>query len=116
MSAYSKPNASNSITIRIKVDRNPATLGELTACIGRLNGQVGAIDIVEASGDFLVRDFTIDTTNEKHADQIIKAIGELRGIEIIAHSDRTFLLHLGGKIEIKSLIFVSPFVWIWMER
>ena len=97
-----KTNASNSITIRVKLDHKPHILGELTACIGSLHGHIGAIDIVEATGQHTIRDFTIDASGEQHADQIVSAISALDGVEIVNYSDRTFLLHLGGKISMKS--------------
>ncbi len=99
-----RTNASTGITIRIKLEHSPQALGLLTARVGELHGQIGAIDIVEANASFSVRDFTIDTGGEDHASAIVKAIGELPGVEIINFSDRTFLLHLGGKIEVKSKI------------
>lgn len=94
--------ASNSITIRVKLENKPNVLAKLTATIGRLGGNIGAIDIAEAGKDFIVRDFTIDTASEKHADQIIEAIESIDEVALVNFSDRTFLLHLGGKIEVKS--------------
>jgi len=97
-----RTNASNGITIRIKFNRSPHTLGRMTARVGELQGNIGAIDIVEATAEYIVRDFSIDTGGEEHATQIVEAIAEIEGLEIVNYSDRTFLLHLGGKIEVKS--------------
>lgn len=95
-------HASNSITIRVKLTNKPNVLAQLTTKIGTLGGNIGAIDIVEAAQGHIVRDFTIDTASEKHADEIIQAINSLENVELVNFSDRTFLLHLGGKIEVKS--------------
>lgn len=95
-------HASNSITIRVKLVHQPRVLARLTQTIGDLDGQIGAIDIVDATGDWITRDFTIDTAGDQHAEEIAEAIGNLDGVEIVNFSDRTFLLHLGGKIEVKS--------------
>ncbi len=97
-----RTNASNSITVRIKLENTTHIMGELTACVGKLHGHIGAIDIAEAKASYTVRDFTIDTGGEEHADEIVEAIGKLKGVEIINFSDRTFLLHLGGKIGMHS--------------
>ena len=97
-------NASNSITIRLKLDHSPKTLASLTTTISNFQGQIGAIDIVKASEAFMIRDFTIDTAGEQHADEIVRAIEAVEGVEIVNFSDRTFLLHLGGKIEVHSKI------------
>lgn len=95
-------HVSNSITIRIRLDQDPNALTRLTACIGDLGGRIGAIDIVDATRDFITRDLTIETAGDAHAKEIVDAIRRLDGIEIINFSDRTFLLHLGGKIEVRS--------------
>lgn len=94
--------ASNSITIRVKLMHRPNVLARLTSKIGELGGNIGAIDIVEAGVDSITRDFTIDTASEKHADEILAAIETLEDVELVNFSDRTFLLHLGGKIEVTS--------------
>ncbi len=97
-------NASNSITIRLKLKHSPKILAALTTTISNFQGHIGAIDIVKANPDHMVRDFTIDTAGEQHADEIVKAIEGVDGVEIVNFSDRTFLLHLGGKIEVHSKI------------
>ncbi len=103
MSAQNRTtHASNSITIRVKLEHRPRVLARLTHTIGDLDGQIGAIDIVDATGDSITRDFTIDTAGDQHAEEIVAAIRKLEGVEIVNFSDRTFLLHLGGKIEVKS--------------
>lgn len=97
-----RTNASNSITIRVKLERSPKALGQVTARVGELQGHIGAIDIVKATSEYTIRDFTIDAGGEDHADEIVEAIRKMDGVEIVNLSDRTFLLHLGGKIEVKS--------------
>lgn len=76
----------------------------VTSTIGEVGGSIGAIDIVESSFDYIVRDFTIATGNEAHAQEIVEAIKKLPNVELINFSDRVFLLHIGGKIEMKSKI------------
>ena len=102
MSGNLRTSVSNSITIRLRLSHHHHALANLTACIGELHGNIGAIDIVEASSEYIIRDLTIDTAGEDHAAQIIEAIGNLEHAEIVNFSDRTFLLHLGGKIEVIS--------------
>lgn len=94
--------ASNSITIRVKLKNRPNVLAKLTTKIGDFGGNLGAIDIVKAAEEYITRDLTIDTASEKHADEILDAIRTLDDVELVNFSDRTFLLHLGGKIEVKS--------------
>lgn len=94
------PSASYSLTLRIKLSSRAGTLGEVTTAIGRAGGDIGAIDIVSASRDFVVRDITVNAVSSKHGEEIIKAVKDIDGVEVINVSDRTFLMHIGGKIEV----------------
>jgi malate dehydrogenase (oxaloacetate-decarboxylating) len=96
------PSASYSLTLRVKLASTTGTLGELTTAIGREGGDIGAIDIVSVSNDAIVRDLTVNAASNKHGAQIVEAIRDIDGVEIINVSDRTFLMHLGGKIEVVS--------------
>jgi len=82
-------------------------LGLVTSTIGDVGGSIGAIDIVEAGFDTLVRDITIAAGNEQHALEIVESVKALPGVTFIHYSDRVFLLHIGGKIEVKSKIPVQ---------
>lgn len=94
------PSASYSITMRVRVDHKPGMLGSVTSAIGAAGGLVGAVDIAQASPQFTVRDITVDAASAEHGDAIVNAVRQLPGVEVINVSDLTFLLHLGGKIEI----------------
>lgn len=96
------PSASNSLTLRVKLSSRAGTLGELTTAIGRAGGDIGAIDIVSASRDFVIRDITVNAASSEHGEEIIKAVQDIDGLEVINTSDRTFLMHIGGKIEVVS--------------
>ena len=98
------PNASYSLTLRVKIQNRPGKLGEITTVIGKVGGDIGAIDIVSVGKDFLIRDITVNAYSEKHDEEIVRAVGEIDGVEIVNSSDQTFLIHLGGKIEIASKI------------
>ncbi len=100
----STPNASYSVTLRVKIHNQPGKLGEITTAIGRLGGDIGAIDIVSAGRDFLIRDITVNAASEKHDEEILRAVEAIDGVEVVNISDRTFLIHLGGKIEVVSKV------------
>ena len=78
------------------------TLGEVATAIGKAGGDIGAIDIVSAGRDYIIRDITVNTVSSEHEDAIVKAVEAIDGIEVEHVSDRTFLMHLGGKIEVVS--------------
>lgn len=96
------PNASYSLTLRVKIQNNPGKLGEITTAIGRAGGDIEGIDIVSVAKDFLIRDITVNAASENHDREIIESITAIDGVEVVNVSDRTFLMHLGGKIEIVS--------------
>jgi len=96
------PSASNSITLRLKIENRPGMLAKVTSVIGEAGGNIGAIDIVRPGEEELVRDITINTRSDDHARTIVDDIHELEGVEVVNVSDRTFLLHIGGKLEVNS--------------
>lgn len=96
------PSASYSLTLRVKLASRAGTFGELATAIGRAGGDIGAIDIVSVGSDFVIRDITVNAASDKHGSEIVEAIRDIDGIEFLHVSDRTFLMHLGGKIEVVS--------------
>jgi malate dehydrogenase (oxaloacetate-decarboxylating) len=96
------PSASYSLTLRVKLSSRAGTLGQLATAIGRAGGDIGAIDIVSVGNDYVTRDVTVTAVSSEHGDKIVAAVREIDGIDVINVSDRTFLMHLGGKIEVVS--------------
>lgn len=95
-------SASNSITVRLGISNRPGMLAKVTSVIGKQGGNIGAIDIVRAEEDELVRDITINTRSDEHAQEIVGKVRSIDGVDVVNVSDRTFLLHLGGKLEVES--------------
>lgn len=98
------PSEGYSITIRVRLTNKPGTLGKVTSAIGEAGGNIGAVDIVEVGSNQLIRDITVAAGNDLHAREIVAAVERLGDVTVINVSDRTFLLHLGGKIEVSSKI------------
>ncbi|HEU4596026.1 MAG TPA: malic enzyme-like NAD(P)-binding protein [Pyrinomonadaceae bacterium] len=96
------PSASYSLTLRVKLSIRTGTLGELTVAIGRAGGDIGAIDIVGVGRDTIIRDVTVNAGSAEHGAEIVRAARDVDGVEVINVSDRVFLMHLGGKIEVVS--------------
>src|SRR6185369_15474682 len=96
------PSASYSLTLRIKLSSRAGTLGELTTTIGRAGGDIGAVDIINVTRESVIRDITVNAASSTHGEEIVRAVRDIDGIEVINVSDRTFLMHLGGKIEVVS--------------
>lgn len=92
-------NVSNSLTVRVQFRNDSGMLGKLASEIGRLGGDIGAVDLVSISDGLMVRDLTINCRDDDHATALVAGIRGLDDFTLLHHSDRTFLLHLGGKIE-----------------
>ncbi len=66
---------------------------------GEAGATIGFVDLVAIDDAHTVRDITIDTAGEEHGDAVIAAVQGVDGAEVIDTTDRTFLMHVGGKIE-----------------
>ena len=94
------PGPGYSITIRAELPADMTATAALTGALGAAGGALTALDVVESRTTRMVVDVTCDTTGEEHAALITKAIAEIPGAAVRKVSDRTFLMHLGGKIEV----------------
>jgi malate dehydrogenase (oxaloacetate-decarboxylating) len=101
---HALPRPSNSVTLRVRLQNTPGTLARLTALIGEIGGNIGAIDIVRTDADTITRDLTVYMTGEDALQRIADAVKSVDGIELVNVSDRTFLLHLGGKLDVVSRV------------
>jgi len=74
--------------------------------IGEAGGDIGAVDLVESSRDRIVRDITINARDSDHGQRIVAQLKKTSGVRVVNISDRTFLMHLGGKIEVRSKVSI----------
>ncbi|ELB88316.1 NAD-dependent malic enzyme (plasmid) [Rhodococcus opacus] len=96
----SSPSPGYSITVRVQAPVGAGTTSTLAAAIASVKGAMTALDVAESHPDHMVIDLTCDASDVAHADQIATAIAEVPGVVVGKVSDRTFLLHLGGKLEV----------------
>jgi malate dehydrogenase (oxaloacetate-decarboxylating) len=94
------PSASFSATLRVHLDNRPGSFAALAAAIGAAGGLLGAIDLVRVERGKKIRDVTVLAADDAHIGRIVDAVRALDGVEFEHVSDRTFLLHLGGKLEV----------------
>jgi malate dehydrogenase (oxaloacetate-decarboxylating) len=95
-------SASFSATIRVGLADDPGSFARVAQAIGDAGGSLGAIDLVRADGGTKVRDVTVEASDADHLERIVAAVRAVEGVEVEHVSDRTFLLHLGGKLEMRS--------------
>ncbi|WHP19274.1 NAD-dependent malic enzyme [Cellulomonas sp. ES6] len=100
----STPSVSSSITARLHVEARPTAVSELTSAIEQTGGIVTALDVTASGHERITVDVTCATSGEEHAAQIVEALRALPGVDVERVSDRTFLMHLGGKLSIESKV------------
>src|SRR5437867_3322213 len=98
------PSASYGFTIRLQIANRPGMLGRVASAIGEAGGDIGAVDLVETTRERTLRDITVKARDSVHAQQIVSRLRHVAGVRIGNVSDRTFLMHLGGKIEIRNKV------------
>jgi malate dehydrogenase (oxaloacetate-decarboxylating) len=101
------PTASHSLTVRLQILNKPGMLGKITSAIGKGGGDIGAIDVIEVGKTTITRDITFKASDEKHGQQVVERLKAVEGVEVVNVSDRTFLMHLGGKIEVNGKMTVK---------
>jgi malate dehydrogenase (oxaloacetate-decarboxylating) len=77
-------------------------LGRVATAIGQAGAQIGTVDLVGLADGHAIRDITVDTGGEEHGRAVVEAIGGVDGAEVVDSTDRTFLMHVGGKIEMRN--------------
>src|SRR5881296_3375123 len=101
------PSASYSMTVRLEIRNRTGMLGKVTSAIGQAGADIGAVDLVQMGGKSVVRDITFNARDEKHGQSVVEALRRVAGARVVHVSDRTFLMHLGGKIEVRGKVAVK---------
>ena len=96
------PSASYSFTLRVDFPHRAGSLGKILTTIGEADGMVGAVDIVRMRQDRTIRDITVNARDSEHGQRVVESVEELPEVQVVNVSDRTFLMHIGGKIEVRS--------------
>ena len=94
------PGPGYAITARVEAPASASVAGDLTVAIGQVGGVVTAFDVVESHTATLVVDISCNALNDDHGRAITEALDALPDVHVRKVSDRTFLLHLGGKLEV----------------
>ena len=102
-----QPSASYSITMRVRLPQRPGSFGLVASAIGHQGGILGAIDLVRVEGRDVIRDITVSCVDAAHGESVVRAVEEVDGVSVQAVSDRTFQLHLRGKIGVHGTVPVK---------
>src|SRR4051794_2678558 len=92
-------SAQYAIILRVEIDHRPGMLGRVATAIGEAGGSIGSVDLIGIEGGQTLREITVETAGEDHAQQIFDAVNTVDGARAVDITDRTFQMHVGGKIE-----------------
>ena len=99
------PNASYSFVMRLRMPAADTTaLGRITTAVGEAGGVVVAIDMVDTAAPLLTLDLSVNAGDQQQAGGVQAAVSAIDGVEVHKVSDRTFLMHLGGKLEVVATV------------
>lgn len=98
------PSASYSIQIRVEILSKPGMLGRVTSAIGKAGGDIGAVDIVGFKKNITIRDIIVSVANIQTGQRVVDRVKQVKGVNVLNVTDRTYMVHQGGKIEIKNKI------------
>lgn len=101
------PYSNYRLTVRLALANKPGMFAKVAALLAEEGANLGAVDIVSANAEWMIRDVTFDVQNEPHGERVVKHLGSLPDVQVLSASDRIFLLHLGGKIRVQSRIPLS---------
>ncbi|MBD3924039.1 NAD-dependent malic enzyme [Nocardioides cavernae] len=96
--------SSYSITMRLYTAADHSVVGAVATTIAKNGGVVTAIDVAESRHDRLTVDVTCSAADASHSQELVAAVSGVEGVKVHKVSDRTFLLHLGGKIGVQSKV------------
>jgi malate dehydrogenase (oxaloacetate-decarboxylating) len=93
-------SASYSFTMRLELPQRAGSFARVAGAIGEEGAMLGAIDLVRVDRGGVVRDVTVACADAGHAERVVGAVRAIDGVNVVSVSDRTFLMHKGGKIEV----------------
>ncbi|MFJ4671054.1 NAD-dependent malic enzyme [Kitasatospora purpeofusca] len=96
------PSVSNSITVRLEVPATGNAVSAITTAVESSGGSVTGLDVTASGMEALRIDVTVAAASVAHGEEIVEKLRTIDGVTIGKVSDRTFLMHLGGKIEMSS--------------
>jgi malate dehydrogenase (oxaloacetate-decarboxylating) len=100
----SLPSPSYTITLRVEVAASQRATSSVVAAVADAGGAVMGVDIAHSTSHGLVVDVTCDTIDAEHGERVVAAVNAIEGAEVLKSSDSTFLMHLGGKIEVTNKV------------
>src|SRR5262247_312432 len=101
------PYSNYRLTVRLELANKPGMFAKVASALADAGANLGAVDLVSATADLMVRDVTFDVRDEAHGEHVLANLNGIPDVTVISASDRIFLLHLGGKIQVNSKLPIT---------
>jgi malate dehydrogenase (oxaloacetate-decarboxylating) len=101
------PYSNYRLTVRLELANKPGMFAHVAAVLAEEGANLGAVDLASATADRMVRDVTFDVRDEAHGERVLAKLNDIPDVTVLSASDRIFLLHLGGKIQVKSKLPIN---------
>lgn len=96
------PYSNYRLTVRLELANKPGMFAKVASALAEEGANLGAVDLASATADRMVRDVTFDVRDEAHGERVLAKLNDIPDVTVLSASDRIFLLHLGGKIQVRS--------------
>lgn len=96
------PYSNYRLTVRLELANKPGMFAKVASTLAEEGANLGAVDLASATAERMVRDVTFDVRDEAHGERVLAKLNDIPDVTVLSASDRIFLLHLGGKIQVRS--------------
>ncbi len=96
-----RPTPGHAITMRVSAPAGYTATSELAAAAAAAGAEITALDVIESTHQSVTVDITCNTGGDEHAQQVAASVDAIPGVSVGKVSDRTFLMHLGGKLSVE---------------
>ena len=96
------PYSNYRLTVRLELANKPGIFAKVASVLAEEGANLGAVDLASATAERMVRDVTFDVRDEAHGERVLARLNDIPDVTVLSASDRIFLLHLGGKIQVRS--------------
>ena len=96
------PYSNYRLTVRLELSNKPGMFAKVASALAEEGANLGAVDLASATAERMVRDVTFDVRDEAHGERVLARLNDIPDVTVLSASDRIFLLHLGGKIQVRS--------------
>ncbi len=105
--AQDLPAATYMFSLQASYPNKPGMLAKIAEAVGECGGSIGDIDVIRSSESTIVREISVSARDSEHAQEIVAHVKKKKGVSIKSVTDRVFLSHRGGKIEIRNKVPVT---------